>query len=109
MPAPPQFAFPFGRDGYGNIATVPQHSDAEIAGCIQAILCYPLGSRPVYPDFGVAEEAFLQSGPNLDEIRQAVLDNEPRAEVEVFLDDASLTNAIAQVRLAFDTTADASL
>lgn len=89
------FAFPF--DG----STVEQGSDQEIAACMAVVLSWPLGTREGNPDFGVDEQAFLNDGASLDEIRQALDVNEPRALTEITADDTQLGQFLEQVRVGY--------
>lgn len=95
----PHFALPFRLTPGGSVALTEQDSVDEIADCVAAILSYPLGSRPELPDFGVAEQAFIQGGPDLDEIRAAIDAYEPRAAVELELTDETLAEFVASVRI----------
>lgn len=78
MPGIPHLDFPMRLTTGGQFATVDQDSDAELVACIALLLAYPRGSRPDVPNFGVPEQLFLQGGVNLDEIRAALEDYEPR-------------------------------
>lgn len=99
MPDVPHFALPFRLTPGGRVATTEQDSVDEIADCTAVILSYPLGSRPELPDFGVAEQAFTQGGPDLDEIRAALDAYEPRAIPTLELDDAGLAEFVGAVRV----------
>lgn len=65
----------------GRFATVEQDSVDEVAQCVYVVLSYEEGSRPELPDFGIESQLFLQGGVSQDEIRAAVEEWEPRAEV----------------------------
>lgn len=97
MPAPAHFAYPFNFVG-GRARTVEQGSPEEVIDvCVRTILLYPLGSRPLVPEFGTEDQAFEQGNPDLDEIRAAIAASEPRAAVDVDLDDQRLTDLAAGV------------
>lgn len=102
MPAPPHFAYPF-NFANGRAQTVAQGSPEEVIDvCVRTILLYPLGSRPLVPDFGTEDQAFEQAEPDLEEIRAAIAASEPRADIDVTLDDERLTDlaaGIAHVRV----------
>lgn len=106
MPGAPHFAYPF-QFVNGRARTVEQGTDAEIRGvCCRTILLYPLGSRPLVPEFGVEDQSFEQigenSGPDIDELRAALAANEPRAVTVLNLTDrdlAELASGVASVRL----------
>jgi hypothetical protein len=85
----------------GTIATVPQESDEEIAGCMAAIILWPAGTRELNPDFGTPDQAFLIDGANLDEIRTALLTNEDRALESVTQDDDQLANFVSAVTVGW--------
>lgn len=105
MPAAPHFAYPFTFAG-GRARTVPQGTPEEIIDvCARVVLLYPLGSRPLVPEFGTEDQAFEQGAPDLDEIRAALASGEPRVDVDVQLDDDDLIRlaaGVAQVRVSAD-------
>lgn len=106
MPGAPHFAYPFAFVN-GRARTVAQGTDAEVRGvCCRTILLYPLGSRPLVPEFGVEDQSFDQvgenAGPDLEEIRAALAANEPRAGTSIDISDRVLTElaaGVARVRL----------
>jgi phage baseplate assembly protein W len=106
MPGAPHFAYPFAFVN-GKARTVEQGTDAEVRGvCVRSILLYPLGSRPLVPEFGVEDQSFDQvsgtDGPDLDELRSAIAASEPRADTAVSITDRDLTElaqGVAHVRL----------
>lgn len=106
MPGAPHFAYPFNFVN-GRARIVEQGTDAEVRGvCCRTILLYPLGSRPLVPEFGVEDQSFDQvsanAGPDLDELRAALAANEPRADLTVSITDRDLTElarGVAHVRL----------
>lgn len=99
-----QIVWPFQLDHTGHVLVAPQDSDADIASCLATILLWPLGTHDLNPDFGVPEEAFLQGGPDLDEIRQALKVNESRADEIVTMDDPTLAGFVANVTVGFSPT-----
>ncbi len=96
-----QIVWPFQLDPSGHVLVAPQDSDADIASCMATIILWPLGTHDLNPDFGTPEEAFLQNGPDLGEIRYALKSNEPRADTRVTLDDSQLTGFVGSVRVGF--------
>jgi hypothetical protein len=93
----PHLAYPFEVARQGNrigARTVEQDSQAEIAQCVYAVLATPPGSRIEAPDFGLADPTFL--GADLDVIRAALDDAEPRA---VYLADEDLEGMVQTVTL----------
>jgi phage baseplate assembly protein W len=95
MPDPVKFAVPFTL-GEAGFATVPQDSTDEVTQCVYAILGTETGSREDDPEFGAASQLFREGGVDLDELRDAVEEWEPRAEV---LMDEELLNTVATVRV----------
>jgi phage baseplate assembly protein W len=77
QPDIPQFAFPLRFQG-GRPVVVEQGSIDEIRDNVEVIVRTPLGARVEYPDFGVTDPTFRQ-GVDLDEIREACDEAEPRA------------------------------
>lgn len=99
-----QMVWPFQLDQSGHVLLAPQNSDKDIASCMATTLLWPLGTHDLNPDFGTPEEAFLQNGPDLNEVRRALAINEPRAQAIVGLDDRALTGFVASVRVGFSPT-----
>lgn len=95
---PRHFAFPM-QFGPGGFRTVAQDTPDEIQMCCAAVLCYPTGSRPERPDFGVIEQAFHDLGPDTTEIRHALAAWEPRAQTTIDISDADLVALTARVRV----------
>jgi hypothetical protein len=62
----------------GQIQTVPQGSEADIAGCIAIVCSYTPGTRRGRPGFGVPELNF-DDRVEVGALKDAVLANEPRA------------------------------
>lgn len=61
--------------------TVEQDSKDEIAQCLFAIFATQPGDRTELPEFGLASQLFRMGGVDLDELREAVEEWEPRADV----------------------------
>lgn len=103
MPERPHLNFPVKLRPGGRLLVNEQDSDAEVEGCIAAVLSWPIGTRRGDPGFGVPNELFESGGPHLDEIRAAVSANEPRAAgVRDEVIDQALRAGIATVRVGFD-------
>lgn len=102
MPDREQFAYPFQLGSDGRILTVEQDSDDDIEASLATIVSWPLGTRDSDPDFGVDEQAFLQDGPDLEEIRTALQIAEPRAIPLLDEDDGTLLERlIANIRVRY--------
>jgi len=74
----PHFSLPF-RFASPAAAVSEQDSLDEIVDCVYAILVCPLGFRVESPLFGLPDPTFAMPTPDLDEIRTAIEDWEPRA------------------------------
>jgi phage baseplate assembly protein W len=92
----PHLAFPIRRGPNGHLAEVEQDSLDEIATCIVTILSYPLGSLPLEPTFGTAEQF---TGASIPELRTALAEWEPRVGVEVEVTDRDLQRFIDYVQV----------
>lgn len=77
QPDVPQFAFPL-RFAGGQPVLVEQDTDDEVRDCVEVILRTRLRSRVDDPDMGISDPTF-RAGVDLDEIRDAIADREPRA------------------------------
>lgn len=100
----PHLAFPVQlTPGGGSLIVNEQGSDLEVEDCIAVILSWPQGTREGFESFGTPPELFASGGPDLDEIREAVVEDEPRAaEVRDELLHRALRRGIAEVTLGFD-------
>lgn len=76
----PHFDLPFRFSG-GTAVVVEQDSLDDIANCVEAIIRYPVGSRPEALDFGIEDPTFSEGGTDLDALRDAVEESEDRAGV----------------------------
>lgn len=97
----PHLAWPvsFGPNGY---VTVEQDSEDDVASCIGTIVSWPLGTHPSDPNFGIPDQFGLQGGASLEEIRQAIVQSEPRAaDLSVVQDDSQLAAMLASVNVTF--------
>lgn len=96
MPAivTPKFVIPFKIARRAN--TVEQGTIDEVVQCIKAILKTPEGSREDNPRFGLPDQVFRQGGASLDEIRRAIQEFEPRADI---LADEVLNGLLSEVNI----------
>lgn len=78
----PHFRMPFGLDEDGHVAEVEQDSIEDVAGCVEVVLRTPRGWRDDNPEFGTPDPTF-SSPPDSEDVRAAVSESEPRAEVTV--------------------------
>lgn len=102
MPAPQHLAFPMRLTSGGNLATVEQDSDAEIANSIAIALSFPRGSRRGSPRYGAAPSPFETAPLDLARVRAEVSESERRAAYDVTVSDEFLREAIARVQVGFD-------
>lgn len=78
----PHFFLPFQFEN-GSVPEVEEDSLQEVTQCVFAILSYHKGQLFWDPDFGIPEQAFRQGGISIDELREAVAVQEPRATVMI--------------------------
>lgn len=83
MPRPliPKLKIPLALAG-GELATVEQGSEDDVAQCVYVILATPLGSRVDDTRFGVEDPTFDQLPLDLSEMLAAIHTYEPAAQVE---------------------------
>lgn len=74
----PHLSFPLRLAGR-RFAAVEQDSADHIAECVEAAARTELGWRIEAPDFGIPDYVLAAGGVDLDELRGALLDSEPRA------------------------------
>jgi hypothetical protein len=99
----PHLAFPVQLSQGGSLLANEQDSDAEVADCIAVVLSWPYGTRQGDESFGVPSQLFDSGGPDLAEIRQAVVNDEPRAEeVADEVLETALRGGVGTVEVAFD-------
>lgn len=67
------------KRGRPECRTVPEDSPAEVAQCVRAVLATERGRRLELPTFGIDDPAFV--GAELPELRAAIAEWEPRADV----------------------------
>lgn len=63
------------------VATVEQDTIDDVANCVQAVLRCPTGFRPELPEFGLDDLTFRMLPIEMQEILDAVLRWEPRAQI----------------------------
>lgn len=74
----PHFALPF-RFASPQVAVNEQDSLGEVADACLAILVCPVGFRIELPAFGLEDPTFSSPAPDLDTVREALDQWEPRA------------------------------
>lgn len=91
----PHFAFPFRFGTNHHAVEVEQDSPDDIAASVAVLLSYPIGFLPALPTFGVIDQL---GGANLQEIRTALAEWEPRVGVDVVITDYDLRRFVEYVQ-----------
>lgn len=101
MASTPHFPATAFRYVNGQAVVVEQDSLADLAYRTVAVLCYPLGSRPEDPSFGIDEQAFLADGrTSIGELRSAIAASDPGIDdYEIGLTDEQLAALVRHVRV----------
>lgn len=79
--------------------TVGQDTDAEIWQCVEASVRTRPGDRIDRPEFGSSDQVFVQGGPDPEVMREAIVRDEPRAEVLVTVDASDLDDMVGRIRI----------
>lgn len=79
----PHLALPFSIGAGGRARTVEQDTLDDIAQCVQVLLTTVVGERVELPEYGIDDPTFL-TRMDLNEIRLAIEEWEPRAETLLF-------------------------
>jgi hypothetical protein len=91
----------------GDILSALQDDDLEIESAMAGSVLWPLGARELDPNFGTPDEAFLNGGPDLDEIAAAISYGEPRAVPIMSSDPSMLPQFVANVTAGWTRTGSA--
>jgi phage baseplate assembly protein W len=78
----PHFSLPF-RFAGSSVAVNEQDSIEEVADACLAILLCPVGFRVELPSFGLEDPTFTSPAPDLDTVREALDQWEPRAAAAI--------------------------
>lgn len=100
----PHLSLPF-RIVDGAAAVNEQDSVEEIVDCVEAILRCPQGHRVELPDFGLADQAFAQSGADPQIVEATVNRWEPRTRTIATVNPDALKDAISRVLVQTDAPA----
>lgn len=95
----PHFKLPFEIHN-NKVIEVEQDSIAEVAGCVEAVLRYPIGYRVERPDFGIPDYAFSQSGTSIEAVETAIALWEPRADATIDHNLDVLDDLIDRIRVS---------
>jgi hypothetical protein len=93
------FALPFTLGSNGAFATVDQDSDEDVMACVTVILRSRVGYRDDRPELGITDPTFTQGGADLEEIRDAISQFEPRSDRIIARDPEWLTGLIDHVTI----------
>lgn len=100
----PHFAVPFkiGVLGHGAPTAMVTEQDTaeEILDCVEVVLRYETGFRQEKPEFGIADQTFVEGVPDTRRITQSVNVWEPRAETIITANVDELDALISIVRVA---------
>lgn len=97
----PHFQFPFEfKDG--RFAEVEQDTIEDVAGCVEVVLRTPVGHRDELPEFGTHNPSFT-APPDIDSLRRAVTEWEPRAEATVEDDTDAFELGITRLRVIIES------
>jgi phage baseplate assembly protein W len=102
----PHFSLPF-RFASPYAAVSEQDSLDEIADCVYAILVCPVGFRVESPLFGLPDQTFAMPAPDLDEIRAAIEEWEPRASALLDEQPDALDELVAHVEVLVQLRSEA--
>lgn len=97
----PHFKMPFQFDG-ARAAEVEQDTIEDVAGCVEVVLRTPRGHRDELPEFGTPDPTFT-SPPDIDSLRSAVAEWEPRAEATVEGDTDAFEMGVRRIRMTVQT------
>jgi hypothetical protein len=89
----------------GRAATVEQDTVDEIAMCVVTLLRFDVGDRMEAPNFGVEDLTFRQAPLDLEQLRGAILEFEPRAQTLIEQDQDQLDTLI-RIEIARRTSAN---
>jgi phage baseplate assembly protein W len=86
----PHLAFPLRLAEDGGFAVVEQDTLEDVRQCVHVVLVTPRGSRPLAPNVGIEDPAFM-AGVDAAELQAALEgdDGEPRARVTIEADPVS--------------------
>ena len=102
----PHFSLPF-RFASPAAAVSEQDSLDEIADACLAILLCPVGFRVELPTFGLEDPTFSSPGPDLDSVREALAQWEPRAAAAISEYPDLIDDLIAHVEVDVEVRTEA--
>lgn len=91
---PRDLAFPFRLAPDGQLATVEQGAPPDIGQRALILTLTPYGWWDGHPDFGLAEQAFVEGGADIDEIERQLATHIPDIEIAVKEDLRALQDAL---------------
>jgi phage baseplate assembly protein W len=77
-----------------------QDSIEDVLDCVETIIRYPRGFRIDSPEFGTPDQVFHDRGANAIEVKDAITEQEPRADVVSEVEQDKLDQLISHVRIS---------
>jgi hypothetical protein len=97
MPDIPQFKLPLQLAPNGDLQTIEQDTDQELAQRVTVLCVTPPGTLPTARGFGLADQTFRRGGPDTREIERQIAEHVPDALALVETDLSALDDALARV------------
>lgn len=103
----PHFNFPFAWEN-GKASVVEQDSYEDVINCVQVILSYHKGQRLLdnRASFGIDAPEFELSPVDINSIHNNIVDQEPRAQVDITQEIDSIDALITKIRVETWDTLD---
>lgn len=101
----PHFSLPFRFEGT-TVAMNEQDTIDEVADCVEAVLRCPIDFRVELPEFGSDPTLFEQAPIPLENVRQAVLLWEPRADADFDEQGDPFDEGVRRVRVSLTPQGD---
>jgi phage baseplate assembly protein W len=77
-----------------------QDSLEDVLDCVETLVRYPRGLRIDRPEFGTPDQVFHERGASAIEIKGAINEQEPRADILVDAEQDELDQLISRVRIS---------
>lgn len=97
----PHLALPL-KMRFDNVGFAVNEQDSleDIVDCVETILRFPSGFRIDVPEFGTPDQAFHARGASGIEIKTAILEWEPRADILVDAEQDAMDELISRVQVS---------
>lgn len=99
----PHFDLPFRLDGLGHAVVADQDTLEDVSNCVQAIVLTMVGQRQELTTFGIGDYTLHNQPIAMDEIINAVIDQEPRAVLVMSQAPDQFDAFIAQIMMRVST------